>query len=1220
MRVCASFAKRKRKAEIGLITIILPIPRYDMHIFKGNGLVRKFTKLIFSTIILAAGLMVATGTGQLAYAQSDTEQAPTQIPFSQIPFSEASIQAEMTNIQDDATISAEDKKPIIDLYTKVLARLSAGRASEEQAKVFLDRQEKAPEVVSALEEETSSVRKNLRRSREDVMADYDDKAVEELEQSLAKEQASADTLRGLMSQYDKYRQSLEQRPALALTEIARLEQDIADFTALSSEANGTSVAEIAEMGNLKRASSALTRAKFYADQQLKRELEQEMSSTFARSRVLDKQMNLTAAKIEQSNVLLSVLKERTGSARADDALLRYTDALRKQQEFLTEHPLLQSYVAGNVALAKRNLDIAKSEGNLPDEKIEISNKLSQVKFDANVTDQILGSQKVNRAYGAHLRSLRKKQPDISQIQQHIKVREIEMQDALFARITTQEDIGIFNAKPFDVNALKLAHDTIYGDSPPLSQSDIEYLQRAYDSRRGHLNELASVASLRARKLEEVNALHNKLLSDVKTLGALLDSRLLWLPSTETIGLAWPGKVGQGIVQTFSIANIGAVGTALVDGFGNSFFLVVLGLGFLAALHALRERLKPMMASMGARVGRVEKDGYRLTPLAMFYGASRAVIISGLVVILGMVFALSDVQSELVRVLPYICFSIAVPLFVFSCLRAWSFEGGLFDLHFHVDDQLRQRLRANIPWLIVVMTMSLVLTGMTRGSLDFDSGAAALGVFGFLMGALGISWFSLKMAWSRSKVFVTKTSEAEGMYLRNERWFMALGVIAPLGTAFLAAFGYFETAWLLLSRFFIAFCVLIAAYLIHGLLKRTLVIAQRRLALEQARVRRDHALKERTDKAAAEERGEIAVPKVDTESIDLETINRQSKQLISIAVFVGAVGIIWALWSDIFPALSVFDDVTIKKYNKMTADGLVENSITLWNVMQALGIGLITWLAARNLPGFLEMFVLKRTKMIQGSRYAIVTILGYMIFTIGILVAFDRLGTQWSQLQWVVAALGVGIGFGLQAIFANFISGIILLFERPVRLGDYITVGDISGTVTRIQIRATTLLDLDNKEILIPNQELVTLQVTNWTLDNPITRLIINVGIAYGSDTKLAHKTILAVVKQNKQVVKNPEPTVLFLGFGDSSLDFEIRGFLLFTQRFIVSHELHMAIDAALREANIEIAFPQRDLHIKNPEAIKMMIEPEIVERQSQPKPQPKRKPKRPAKVVKPKTS
>ena len=392
----------------------------------------------------------------------------------------------------------------------------------------------------------------------------------------------------------------------------------------------------------------------------------------------------------------------------------------------------------------------------------------------------------------------------------------------------------------------------------------------------------------------------------------------------------------------------------------------------------------------------------------------------------------------------------------------------------------------------------------------------------------------------------------------------------------------------------------------------MLIAQRRLALEQARTRRDQAVQTRMDKVAAEERGEIPIPTLDYERIDLETINRQSSQLVNVAVFLVTVGALWALWSSLLPALSVFNDVQAWGYDKLDSSGRtitdaetglpVHITISYWNLMQAFGIGFITWLAAKNLPGFLEVFILKRTRMQQSSRFAIVTVLGYLIFIIGVLVAFDKLGTQWSQLQWIVAALSVGIGLGLQAIFANFVSGLIILFERPVRIGDYITVGDISGTVTRIQIRATTLMDLDNKEILIPNQELVSQQVVNWTLGNSVTRLKINVGIAYGSDTKLAHAVMLETVRSNPNVLNNPEPTALFLGFGDSSLDFEIRVFLRdFVQRFVVSHELHMALDQALHEQGIEIAFPQRDLHVKNLETILPPKQP------SKPKRKPKKK-------------
>jgi len=1156
--------------------------------------VRKFI-FIFVTMLLTCAWIYTS-----AFGQSTPQQAPIQLPFS-----ENSINAEIASIESSADISAEEKEQIANLYKAALTKLVDGRESQARAKTLKEQQENAPQLIGNLDHETTDVRKALRRSRDKMMSEYEGKSLQELEQSLVAEQTKLSTFRGLRSQYDVDQQALDSRPAQALVETAALEQAIAERAATLKNQNGENPTP------LDNATLALSRASFYADRQKKRALEQEVASIGARRAILDKQISYTAALITQSSDLVSALSARTGSARTDDALLRLDDAKNEAEEFLEDHPLVQQYANENVELADRNYKISLSEGNLPDVERGIGIQLQQVRLDRSVTDQILDSKEVSKAYGEHLRSLRKNQPDIAIIEQAIKAREIDLQDILFQKITNQESLGIFLAGSLDVDALKQVFDIENGESPALTETDIEHLQQAYDSRRGHLSELAAITSLRTRKLGEVNALHKQLLDEVTNLGQLLGSRLLWLPSTETIGLAWPAKVVQGVAQTFTTTNVVAAGRALGSGISNTYFLVFMSLGLLAALYALRERLRPIIANMPSRVSRVQKDAFRLTPLAMLDGIARAAIPTGLLVILGVIFARSGLEINFVKALERTFFVTAVPIFVLLCLRAWSAKGALFDLHFRVDKQLRSRLETYTIPLLPIIGVSVFLVSLTRDGLDFDSGIAALGVFGFILGALGVTWFSFKIAWARSKAFLNKNREAEGFYLRNERWLLALAVFVPIGLAFVAALGYFETALLLMARFFATFCTLLAAYLIHGLLRRFVVIAQRRLALEQARARRDRAVKERMDKAAAEERGEIPVPKLDTASIDLETINRQSQQLVNVVVFVATIVVLWALWGKILPALSVFDEVKLWSY--IDASGSAETqkvSITLWNVMQALGIGLITWLAARNLPGFLEMFVLKRFKMAQGSLFAIVTVLGYMIFIIGVLVAFDKLGTQWSQLQWVVAALGVGIGFGLQAIFANFISGLIILFERPIRIGDYITIGGISGTVSRIQIRATTLLDLDNKEILIPNQELISQQVVNWTLENPVTRLIIKVGIAYGSDTEKAHRVMLETIKKNPNVLDHPEPRVLFLGFGDSTLDFELRNFLRdFTQRFIVSHELHMALDVALREADIEIAFPQRDLNIKNPEGLKAILDETVAPQKTKPKPKPKAKPK-----------
>jgi potassium efflux system protein len=216
------------------------------------------------------------------------------------------------------------------------------------------------------------------------------------------------------------------------------------------------------------------------------------------------------------------------------------------------------------------------------------------------------------------------------------------------------------------------------------------------------------------------------------------------------------------------------------------------------------------------------------------------------------------------------------------------------------------------------------------------------------------------------------------------------------------------------------------------------------------------------------------------------------------------------------------------------------------------------------------------------RYAITTLCQYSIVAIGVLVMFATLGISWSNVQWLVAAISVGLGFGLQEIFANFVSGLIILFERPVRIGDTVTVGEITGTVTRIRIRATTLTDWDNKEIVVPNKTFITNQLTNWTLTDQIVRAVLRVRVAHNSDTELAHNIMLETAQSMPLVLDQPAPTVYFLGLGESSLDFDVRIFVKDLWDWLPAmHEYNMKIEKALREQGVQIPFPQRDIHVRS---------------------------------------
>lgn len=258
------------------------------------------------------------------------------------------------------------------------------------------------------------------------------------------------------------------------------------------------------------------------------------------------------------------------------------------------------------------------------------------------------------------------------------------------------------------------------------------------------------------------------------------------------------------------------------------------------------------------------------------------------------------------------------------------------------------------------------------------------------------------------------------------------------------------------------------------------------------------------------------------------------------------------------------------------------SITLLNLLIAFIIVAVTYVLIRNLSGLLEAIFFSHIKLSQGTPYTITTLLTYLMIALGAISAFSMLGMSWNKLQWLFTALSVGLGFGMQEIFANFVSGIIILFERPMRIGDTITIGAFSGTVSKIRIRATTLVDFDGKEVIVPNKAFVTERLVNWALSSSATRLIVKVGVAYGSDLEKVKALLLQAALEDDKVLKDPTPRAYFLTFGESTLDHELRVYVeQLGDRNPTLDFLNRRIYELFNQNNIEIAFNQMDVFIKN---------------------------------------
>ena len=506
------------------------------------------------------------------------------------------------------------------------------------------------------------------------------------------------------------------------------------------------------------------------------------------------------------------------------------------------------------------------------------------------------------------------------------------------------------------------------------------------------------------------------------------------------------------------------------------------------------------------------------------------------------------------------FTLCLPLFTSLILARALQRGGLAERHFGWSPVLCNGLLKSLNSMIWIwLPLRFVYTGLETfaGGKWNDSLGRQLFILSMIAFAVGL-WQTARSI----NQWVSEFDSGNKLIAKTRNLTVWLLPVLPLSLLVMSAIGYHFTAvemswramWTILSMLGIA--------MVGGLITRLLLIAQFGIKLRQL---------------ARDEQGEIN----NDEAIDIKAISGDVMHLIRATALVAMVVVGWQIWSNVLPAVHYLDDWELWHSATSKVDG-VKDWITFRHLLTSIGVLGITFVLSRNLPGLLEITLLDRLPLDRGGRYAMSFILKYLVGVFGILTAFEIAGFSWTSVQWLAAGLTVGLGFGLQEIFANVISGIIILIERPVRVGDVVTVNNVTGTVTSMQLRATTIKDLDFRELIVPNKKFITEDVMNWTLTDRRSRIVLSIGVAYGSDTQLVQETLMKVAMRHPLVQSDPSPDVFFKEFGDSTLNFQLRVFIpsreIFSQ---VQHELNMAIDAAFRAKGIEVAFPQQDIYIKN---------------------------------------
>ena len=674
----------------------------------------------------------------------------------------------------------------------------------------------------------------------------------------------------------------------------------------------------------------------------------------------------------------------------------------------------------------------------------------------------------------------------------------------------------------------------------------ELLERLNRSLNALLNESITL-QLNQKELE----------STASSLRATIDEQMFWIPSNKPLDLDWLRSAPRHLMQQLGHLPWEEVASDLSAVLLERPFVFLPLLLLCALIVWKRQYLFRTLDSLHNDIGHYKRDSQLHTPLAI--GLNLVLALPGALFLSLCGYALQMDPRGQSLYLGTALYEMAQAWLVFYTLYRILSPNGVAVLHFHWPPSSVSFIRRHIRNLGFVVLALVAVTSIA----EHQPASLANDVIGI---AVVLSCYTL-MAWQLFRLLLGTPQRENTSTLRASVGL--LFSLLPIVLMVAVGLGYYYTALKLTDRLIDTLYLLIFWLILEAAFVRGLSVAARRLAYQRALAQR-------------QAQGSDNDSTIEEPTLDIEQINQQSLRIIRLALLGGFLLCLYWVWSELISVFTYLETISLYEYSSGTGDAATMVPISLMDVLGALLIVAITVALARNLPGLLEVLVLSRMRLAQGSAYATTTLLSYVLVGIGIVSTLSTLGVSWDKLQWLVAALSVGLGFGLQEIFANFISGLIILFERPVRIGDVVTIGNLSGTVSRIRIRATTITDFDHKEIIVPNKTFITGQLINWSLSDTVTRVTVKVGVGYGSDLDLVRSLLLQAAKDNARVLKEPEPIVYFLSFGESSLEHELRIHVRdLGDRNPATDEINRFIDREFAKNGISIAFRQVEVYVKN---------------------------------------
>lgn len=670
---------------------------------------------------------------------------------------------------------------------------------------------------------------------------------------------------------------------------------------------------------------------------------------------------------------------------------------------------------------------------------------------------------------------------------------------------------------------------------------------------------------------EIKNLYSNVVQEYNLLRKFIDEVVIWRKDYDVIDFNWFKNLYKIIHRLFFIKMTPWLKENL--NFDSKFwYFFLVSLCFIALFHdVLSKRFK---SSLSASLSPMQSYGFKLS-----YSINKLLltIVYAFLYPLFLIFLsqfMSHSSDTLMAGIGASVEKFSLYLFSFTFIFCLSARDGLLHKSFRVPMVYLNKLKIMLS-LFFSLSVFAVLPFLFIRSYFLYSVYDTLGRFCFIVINLLLS-LSVFRVLSLSKDIVYSFFKSKFLYY-SLLIFFSLVPLFCIASSFL---GYFESSVIIFNQLIQSIIVgflflLLFLFLNHWLFlqKRDIVLKRRRQELQSI-----YEAKSASSSFSKDDilRNDI-LSKREEEiySLNLKGAAKETLQLIKILLVLFFSFVLYNIWSSTQDLiLSFLNDIEILQFSSRASDGQTAD-ITAKSVLLFVFISALSMFLIKKLPSLLELFVLQKISLTPGSHYAIMAVTRYCFIIIAVFLAFDYLGVPWENLQFVAATLTFALGFGLRDIIGNFFSGIVILFEKPIRIGDTVTIDNLTGAVSKIHLRATTIIDWDRKEVVVPNSVFVTKNLINWSLSDPITRVVVKVPVVRDSDSELVENLLYSVLDDCDFLLDMPKPEIWFSGFGSHSQDFEIRVFVKdIDHRWPVRHQIHNKITKIFKENNIIIAYPE----------------------------------------------